>query len=192
MTTVTEQAVEAIEAATQIIDEAVEVIAEVEHAQWKGNIVNHKLSTRASTIAASLQPLSAVTEKGISANRKDYYNVAEQHGFDPKIIKDVEEFNSDYAHAFHALASDAAVTRFRDDVKAEEFSARAEIGERSRYSDNYKRHYERSVATGAPGSDAPRAMKADYAYHSPSIKTEYKGLNESRKAVHNLAKDLLG
>ena len=35
-------------------------------------------------------------------------------------------------------------------------------------------------------------MRSTYAYHSPSIETEYKGFNESRTAVQNLARDLLG
>lgn len=189
MTTVTENAVEVIEAATQQIEEAVEVIAEAEHARWKGNIVNHQLSSRAESIAASLTPLVTENDKGVHATKKAYYKVAEQHGYDPKVIKDIEEFNSDYAHGFHALASDKALTRFRDDANAENYSAKAEMGERTRYTDNYKRHYERSVS-GGPGKD--RVIKADYGYHNPSIETDFKGFNESRQAVHNLARDLLG
>ena len=82
MTTVTEKAVEAIEAATQEIEQAVEVIAEAEHARWKGNIVNHQLNARAESIAAALEPLVTVNEKGMHGGRKAYYTVAEKHGFE--------------------------------------------------------------------------------------------------------------
>lgn len=189
MTTVTEKAVEAIESATQQIEEAVEVIAEVEHARWKGNIVSHQLSSRAESIAAALAPLVTENEKGMQAGKKVYYQVAEKHGYDPKVLKDIEEFNSDYAHGFHAVASDKALTRFRDNAEASTFEVRGDIGERTRYTDTYKRHYERSVS-GGPERD--RVIKADFGYHSPSIKTEYKGFNESRQVVHNLARELLG
>lgn len=189
MTTVTEQAVEVIEKATANIEEAVEVIAEVANASWKGNIVTHKISSRAEAIAAALEPLVVVNDKGLVASRKSYYQVAKAQGLDPQLIKDVEEFNADYAHGVHAVSSDKALSRFRDDVEAENFSVRADIGENSRYQDNYRRHHEYSVS-GGPDKD--RVMKADYAYHNPSVKTTYKGINESRQAVHNLARDLLG
>lgn len=189
MTTVTEQAVEVIENATQAIEEAVEVIAEAEHARWKGNIVNHQLSARAESIAAALEPLVTVNEKGMHGNKKAYYAVAEKHGFDSKAFKEMEGFQEDYAHAVHAVGSDKALGRFRDDVDAKEFNVKVEIGERTKYTDNYRRHDERSVSQG-PGKE--RVMRSTYAYHSPSIETEYKGFNESRTAVQNLARDLLG
>lgn len=189
MTTVTEKA---IEDAVDKIEDAVTDIAEATEAHWKGNIVTHKLSSRAESIAAALEPLVTENEKGLSSNKKDYYAVAEKHGFDPKVIKEIKAFDGDYAHAIHAVGSDKALTRFRDNPEAENYEVRAEIGENTKYTDNYKRFYERSVAGGGPKSDAPRVIKSDYAYHNPSIKTEYKGFNESRQAVHNLARDILG
>ena len=189
MTTVTEKAVEAIEAATQEIEQAVEVIAEAEHSRWKGNIVNHQLNARAESIAAALEPLVTVNDKGLHGSKKAYYNVAEKHGFDTKALKDMEGFQEDFAHAVHAIGSDKALSRFREDVEAKEFNVKVEIGERTKYTDNYRRHDERSVS-GGPGKE--RIMKSTYGYHNPSIETEYKGFNESRAAVQNLARDLLG
>lgn len=192
MTTATEQAVEVIETATQQIEEAVETIAQNEARTWKGNIVNHSLNARGQSIAAHLEELGTEDEKGVRFNRKAYYKTAEAHGFAPKYIKELEEFNGDYALAVHAVSSDKALSRFKDNPEVDSYNVQAEIAERTEYRDNYKRYYERSVSGGAVGSGAPRVMKEDYAYHNPSIKTEYRGFNENRKAVHNLAKDLLG
>ena len=183
MTTVTEKAVEVIETATQQIDEAVEVIAEAEHQRWKGNIVNHQLSARAESIAATLEPLVTVNEKGMHGNKETYYTVAEKHGFDSKAFKEMESFQEDFAHAVHAIGSDKALSRFRDDADAKEFNVKVEIGERTKYTDNYRRYDERSVS-GGPGKE--RIMKSTYGYHNPSIETEYKGFNENRKAVQTL------
>lgn len=183
MTEVAEKALEAIANAT------VEVaVATVTEKNWKGNITQHSLTARGESIAATIEPLWQDNEKGSKLPRTAYYQAAEEHGLSTKVIKEVEKFNGDFASAVHATATEKAYSAFKKDDKREDYDIQAEIGERSKYKDHYRRHYERSVSGGP---DRPRMMKADHGHHNPSITTDYRGFKQAREAYHDQAKSLL-
>ena len=156
---------------------------------WKGNIVNHTLSARAQSIAAAIEPLTKDTAKGIQWTKKDYYSTANKHGFATEALKDIEQFNADYASAVHAVSADKALARFKGEPEVEEFTVKAVLGENTTYRDNYRRFNSRSVRNMHTGETS---VQENYGYHAPSVVTKYEGFNDSRQAVHNLAKDLLG
>lgn len=178
-------------AVSEVLEEAkVEILEAVElNTPWKGNVVNHALNARAQSIAAKIEPLGKETEKGITWSKQAYYGAAGQHGFVEEAIKDLESFNADYASAVHAVSTDKSLSRFKAQPEAEEYSVKAHIAETSVYKDNVKRHYSRTVRNPKTGETS---VQETYGYHNPSISTEYKGFNDSRQAVHALAKDLLG
>jgi hypothetical protein len=76
-----------------------------------------------------------------------------------------------------------------NDKELQEMNVSAKIGSDTKYTDTYTRHDVRTVSQGA---HADRKEVETYGYHNASIRTKYKGMNDSKVAVNNLAKDLLG
>lgn len=194
MTTLTQdQAVEAVneaQAAVQVAEEKLEVVEEALAGRtYSGQYAKLDLDAITQNIAANIVDRAKVSETGIKLDRKSYYEIAEEQGIAKRTLESVEQFNEQFALGFHAVAADKALSTFKDNADAGEFTARADIGKNTTYKDTFRRFDSRTVPTGAGGE---RRIQETHGYHNPSIKTDYKGFESNRQAVHALAKDLLG
>lgn len=175
-----------------VVDEVEGKVVDVEVSttpHWRGKHLRHSLNERVQSIAAGLAELGKEDGKGSKYDRKTYYKLAEQQGLTTEGVKAVERFNEDYAVAVHAVSSDRALDRFSNDKAVEEYAVTADIGEHTRYRDNYRRFDSRSVSAGVGGE---RRVVETHGYHNPVIRTEFKEFESNRQSVHSLAKDLLG
>lgn len=183
----TEAALEAIDNAVEVIEEAVEVI-ERDYQGYNPEYFKPELSQRAADYAAKLSAMTMEPGKSIRRTEKEFYEVVKSD-ISREDFERVRSIEEDYVNAVHAVASNEFLKRATGDKTVEEMKVSAKIGKSTTYEDNYRRFDSRSVSGG---KDAERRQQDTYGYHNPRIKTEYKGFNESRVSVHNLAKDLLG
>jgi len=190
-TEATKAAIEAIDEATKDLNDAQTKLEVAEEAiagrSYSPKYAKLNLDEAQQNIAAGLLESAKTTDKGVKWNRKDYYDSAESQGITKSTLQTVERFNENFATSVHAVTAELALARFKEDPEAGEYSSTADMGENTRYEDTVKRFDSRSVSTGIGGE---RRLQETYAYHNPSIKTKYKGFEEQRKLVNNLAKDL--
>lgn len=184
----TEVAIEAIAVATEQLDHATEVLTEREYQEYNPKHYKGELSQRAADFAAKLSALPMEAGKSIRRTEKEFYAVVadDVSRAEYERVKSVEE---DYVRALHVVTANEFLERTTNDKSVEEMKVSAKIGANTTYQDRYRRFDTRSVSGGANGE---RRQQDTYGYHNPHVVTEYKGFNDSRVAVHNLAKDLLG